>query len=532
MTGAHAARPVVWSIAGTDSGGGAGLSADQRAADAFGVHLCPVVAAVTAQNSLAVTCIEPVSPLALEAQLQALSDDLPPQAVKTGLLGSVEHVRLVAHWIDRLRRRHPVALVIDPVLAASTGAAFADAPTLAAYRELLLPRATLITPNRREAAALLGQPEAGPAGLPTQALELRRRGAQAVCITGGDAADLDGRVLDWMATEQADGWLAAPRIATEHHHGSGCTFATSAAAALALGFVTADALVLAKMATGHALRHGHPAGAGRGPVRATSGFATDASLLPWLSWGASPTFAPPGEPDAPRTSLDLYAIVDSAARAEQVLAAGARTLQLRIKTPAAPDAAWQAALLAALQRSIAAAREAGARLFVNDHWQLAAELGASGVHLGQEDLLALGDDGRARLRASGLALGISSHSLWELARARSMAPRYVACGPVWPTLTKAMPWRPQGLDNLAWWCAMAGLPVVAIGGILTPEQVEAAARCGADGVCAVRVLGDDPARVLPQLQRALRAGRQATTPSPVPALPHPSLAASVAPPPS
>jgi hydroxymethylpyrimidine kinase/phosphomethylpyrimidine kinase/thiamine-phosphate diphosphorylase len=532
MTADPAARPVVWSIAGTDSGGGAGLSADQRAADAFGVHLCPVVAAVTAQNSLTVTRIEPVSPLALEAQLQALADDLPPLAVKTGLLGSVEHVRLVAHWIDRLRHRHPVALVVDPVLAASTGAAFADAPTLAAYRELLLPRATLITPNRREAAALLGQHEADPAGLPTQALELRRRGAQAVCITGGDAADLNGRVLDWMASEQADGWLAAPRITTEHHHGSGCTFATSAAAALALGFVPADALVLAKMATGHALRHGHAAGAGRGPVRAAAGFAADPSLMPLLSWSEEPEFAVPGASVRPSSSFGLYAIVDSAARAEQVLAAGVRTLQLRIKTPTATDAAWQATLRAALQRSVAAAREAGASLFVNDHWQLAAELGAFGVHLGQEDLLALSDDGRARLRASGLALGISSHSLWELARARSMAPRYVACGPVWPTLTKAMPWRPQGLDNLAWWCAMAGLPVVAIGGILTPEQVEAAARCGADGVCAVRVLGDDPARVLPQLQRALRAGRQAATPSPVPALPHPSLAASVARPPS
>lgn len=529
MTAEHTTRPVVWSIAGTDSGGGAGLSADQRAADAFGVHLCPVVAAVTAQNSLAVTRIERVSPLALDAQLQALTEDLPPQVVKTGLLGGVEHVRLVAQWIDRLRRRHPVALVVDPVLAASSGAAFADPDTLAAYRELLLPRATLITPNRCEAASLLGQPEAGTAGLPAQALALRRRGAQAVCITGGDATDLDGRVLDWMATEQADGWLAAPRIATPHHHGSGCTFASSAAAALALGFVPADALVLAKMATGHALRHAHPAGAGRGPVRAAAGFASDPSLMPWLSWGAAPVFAPAAEPEAPPAPLGLYAIVDSAARAEQVLAAGVRTLQLRLKTPAVPDAGWQPGLRATLQRGIAAARETGAALFVNDHWQLAAELGAPGVHLGQEDLLALGDEGRAQLRASGLALGISSHSLWELARARALAPRYVACGPVWPTLTKAMPWRPQGLDNLAWWCAMAGRPVVAIGGILTPERVEAAAHCGADGVCAVRVLGDDPARVLPSLQRALQAGRQAPTPAPVPALPHPSLAISVAP---
>ena len=173
-------------------------------------------------------------------------------------------------------------------------------------------------------------------------------------------------------------------------------------------------------------------------------------------------------------------------------------------------------------------RAAGASCFVNDHWERAAESGATGVHLGQEDLLALGEDGRLRLQASGLALGVSSHSLWELARARSLALRYVACGPVWPTLTKLMPWRPQGLDNLAWWCVMAGRPVVAIGGILSARQVEAAARCGADGVCAVRVLGDDPAQTVPALQRAMQTGQRGPRTA-VPALPHPSLDANVAP---
>lgn len=172
-------------------------------------------------------------------------------------------------------------------------------------------------------------------------------------------------------------------------------------------------------------------------------------------------------------------------------------------------------------------------LFVNDHVELARELGAPGVHLGQEDLLALGEAGRAVLGASGLALGISSHSLWELARAKALAPRYVACGPVWPTLTKRMPWHPQGLDNLAWWCHMAGLPVVAIGGMLEPWHFEAAARCGADGLCAVRVLdqapdgagtGDDALRLqVDALQRAMARGR-ASTPQLPPALPHPSLA--------
>ena len=518
-------RPIVWSIAGTDSGGGAGLSADQRAADAFGVHLCPVVAAVTAQNSRVVKDVQPVSAELLAAQLAALEHDMPPAAIKTGLLGGEAQVGVVARWVDRLRARAPVALVVDPVLSASTGASFADAATLRAYREQLLPRATLITPNRREAALLLGDPESDIATLPAIAKRLRRHGAQSVCITGGDSADHDGLVLDWLASEHAEGWLALPRVPTRHHHGTGCTFASGAAAALALGFVAADALVLAKACTGHALRHAHAAGSGAGPVHAQAGFAGEPELLPLLSFGEQPQFAArPRDDGAP---LGLYAIVDSAQRVHQVLAAGVRTVQLRIKTPPGADAAWHEALREQVRRSVSACIEVGAQLFVNDHWRLALELGAGGVHLGQEDLLGLGDDERAALQASGLALGISSHSLWELCRARSLAPRYIACGPVWPTLTKAMPWRAQGMHNLAWWCAMAGAPVAAIGGILSVQQVEEAARCGADAVCVVRALGDDAAQSVPALQAAWRRARDSGPRVAPPALPQPSLGATV-----
>jgi len=519
-----APRPVVWSIAGTDSGGGAGLGADQRAADAFGVHLCPVVAAVTAQHSRAVTQVEPVPEALLEAQLAALAEDMPPRAVKTGLLGSAGHVRAVARWIDRLRAAAPVALVVDPVLAATSGRAFADADTLAAYRDELLPRASVVTPNRREAALLLGAgaPEAaGHEGAPAWARALRRQGARAVAVTGGDGADVEGRVLDWIDTPQAAGWLAGPRIDTPHRHGTGCTFASALAAALALGFVSADAAVLARMATAHALRRAYAAGRGPGPVCAGAGFAAPAAELPLLSWGEAPRFAPAAPP--PARPLGLYAIVDSAERVRQVLSAGVRTVQLRIK--AAEDTEATPALEAAVRDSVAACRAAGAELFVNDHWRLAQRLGAPGVHLGQEDLLALGEADRAALLDAGLALGVSTHSLWELARSRALAPRYLACGPVWPTLTKAMPWRPQGLDNLAWWCAMAGVPVVAIGGLLEARHFEAAMRAGADGACAVRVLGEDPGRRVPALLQAVAAGRAARAEAPVPPLPHPSLAA-------
>ncbi|HNE59339.1 MAG TPA: PfkB family carbohydrate kinase [Ottowia sp.] len=542
------AQPIVWSVAGNDSGGGAGLAADLRAAAAFGVHLCPVVAAITAQHSQAVTRVEPVAADLLDAQLAALAADLPPAAIKTGLLGSADNVAVLARWVDRLRQRAPLALVVDPVLRASSGAAFADEAVLRAYRELLLPRATLVTPNEHEARRLLGgaPPNPRPSGqragvvgqpgepsdVPALAVALRAQGAQAVAITGGDRVHAPGWALDWIDTEHARGWLALPRLESRHTHGTGCTFASSAAAALALGFVAADALVLAKMATAHAIAHGHAAGQGAGPVAARPGFAVEPARMPLLScseldscWRLLDTRQSPIplETQAP----GLYAIVDSAERVRQVVAAGARTVQLRIKTPDAPPAAWQDELRCAIRQALGACREAGATLVVNDHWRLAAELTAGAargiaVHLGQEDLLALGDAGRAELQACGLPLGISSHSLWELARARSLAPWYVACGPVWPTLTKAMPWRAQGLDNLSWWVHMAGVPVVAIGGILEPAQATQATRSGAAGVCVVRGLGADPAATLPVWQAAIAAGRAAPR-LPVPGLPHPSL---------
>ena len=566
------ANPIVWSIAGNDSGGGAGLSADARAAEAFGVHLCPVVAVITAQNSVGVARVAPVDPDVLDAQLAALADDMPPAAIKTGLLGSADNVAVVARWVDRLRARGPVALVIDPVLGASTGAVFAGDAVLRAYRDLLLPRATVVTPNEREARCLVGgtvggdaplpltpalspegrgsktgdrlplplgeragvrgaaNQEPADASIPTLAQALRATGAQAIAITGGDSTHAPGLSLDWIDTPHARGWLALPRIASAHTHGTGCTYATSTACALALGFVAADALVLAKMASTHAIAHGHPAGQGAGPVAARAGFGVLPQRLPLMSWGECfeiDSFSRMVDKRQSPISLEiqdigLYAIVDSAARVRHLVQAGVRTVQLRIKTPDAPDAAWHAALRQSIVQALAACRPAGATLVVNDHWRLAAELGAPAVHLGQEDLLALGDAGRSELAATGLHLGISSHSLWELCRARALQPWTIACGPVWPTLTKAMPWRPQGLDNLSWWVRMAGVPVLAIGGILQAEQAVQAAQSGAAGVCVVRGLGDEPARSVPAWQAAIATGR-AQARWLAPALPHPSL---------
>jgi len=323
--------PVAWTIAGSDSGGGAGLQADLRAFDAFDVHGCSAVTAITAQNSVRVQAIDAVSPELLDAQLQVLAADMPPAAIKTGLLGSVDNLRVVVRWVDRLREQRPeMGLVVDPVLRSTTGAVFADEAMLHTMRSELLPRATLVTPNRAEAAALLAMgPLRGERAVEQAAQALRALGSQAAVITGGDSGGDSSD--DYAASALAAGWLSLTRIATPHHHGTGCVFASSAAAALARGFVATEAIVLAKMATTHSLRHGYAAGEGAGPVRPRADFSLDSGNLPAWSETRQPNFgnfAPLSDPH-----LGLYAVVDSAAWVRRVLEAGARTVQLRIKDP-------------------------------------------------------------------------------------------------------------------------------------------------------------------------------------------------------
>ena len=321
------------------------------------------------------------------------------------------------------------------------------------------------------------------ATVPAQARKLRAERSGDVCVAG--VVQADGRVMDWLETGHASGWLWTLGLV-----GSEETLAAATESAMVQGYVAADAAILARWS-------------GAGP-------------LPLLSWGETPPA--PARATPGHAPLGLYAIVDSAARIRQVLDAGVRTVQLRMK---APDS--EAQLREEMRRCIADCKAAGAELFVNDHWQVAHELGAGGIHLGQSDLLALGDEGRARVLATGMALGVSSHALWELCRARALAPRYIACGPVWPTTTKDMPWVPQGLDNLAWWSAHAGAPVTAIGGILEVEQVREAARCGTDGVCIVRGLGEDPGAIVPRLKAALEAGWAQRAEVTAPTWPHPTL---------
>ena len=513
---------IVWSIAGHDSSGGAGLSADQRAADAMGAHLCPIVACVTAQHSSGVEAIFPLPLQQLNAQLGALSQDMPPKAIKTGLLGDVDTIRAVATWVRQLREHHPdLPLVIDPVLGASAGgAAFSNEAVVQAYRRELLPLATLITPNRAEALRLLGKPARhdGDANeLPDLASLLRTMGAQAVVITGGDAPQADW-AQDWMDTPHAQGWLCSRRVPTHHHHGSGCTFASAAASAMAQGHVSADAIVLAKMRTTQALVDAHAAGSGPGPVMATAGqplgplpYLGLGRTLPWQVEHGEPGGAPLFQPFAPPED-GLYGILPDSAQLDAAAQAGLRCLQLRHKAHEGVQAHIDASAHSCLQH--------GALLFINDHWQDAMLQCTQpslqplklGLHLGQEDLLALDEPARQQLLAARgrVVLGLSSHSAWELARAAGCGASLIACGPVMATTTKDMPWMPQGEHNLRWWAHHSPAPVVAIGGLLSPADIERFAACGPAALCVVRGLGQTGGEMrerLPLLRAAVLEGR-------------------------
>ncbi|MGL6287597.1 thiamine phosphate synthase [Aeromonas hydrophila] len=458
-------KPIVWTIAGSDSGGGAGIQADLHTLHALGVHGCSVISAITAQNSVAVKMVDPVLMQSFTAQIDALGVDLPPAAIKIGLLPTRLHVEVLARRLDTLNAPF---VVYDPVAIASTGTPMAEPNMLAAEREHLLPRLSLITPNGPELEALTGIPATSPALVRAGAVRLRELGARAVLVKGGHLGWSGDHCLDYYQDEGREFWLAAPRLATRHGHGTGCCYASAIAAVVALDYPIEDAITLARAYLQQGLAGAQGVGAGPGPI-AHLGWPTDLARFPravlpgseldrrFGLWPAGEARLPRG-PFAPTEHrLGLYPVVDSVQWLERLLGEGVKTIQLRIKD--LPDAQ----VMPAITRAVALGRQHRARLFINDYWQLAIEAGAYGVHLGQEDMETAD---LAAIQAAGLRLGISTHGYFELMRARELAPSYIALGHIFPTNTKQMPSRPQGLVRLHHYRAlMAGWPTVAIGGI-------------------------------------------------------------------
>lgn len=239
--------PVVLTIAGSDSGGGAGIQADLKTFAAQRCFGASVITAVTAQNTRAVTDVHAVPVATVDSQLTAVLDDLPVAAVKTGMLGSAEVAELVA---ARARGGALPHLVVDPVLVSSTGHELG----VVAAIERLLPYAVVATPNVAEAAALVGRPVRTSDELARAAADLVAGGARYVVVTGGDAPEAGaGQAVDAVCGDGKEWLLRGPRVATRHNHGSGCTFSAAIAAGLAHGRPVPDAIAHAKSYVARAL---------------------------------------------------------------------------------------------------------------------------------------------------------------------------------------------------------------------------------------------------------------------------------------
>jgi hydroxymethylpyrimidine/phosphomethylpyrimidine kinase len=251
--------PAVLSIAGSDSGGGAGIQADLKAFARCGVHGMTAITAITAQNTVGVTGVWAVSPDAIVEQVRAVADDIGVAAVKIGMLGTAETIAAVDTALDLLPG---VPVVLDPVMVAESGASLLDDDAQSALRERMLPRATVVTPNVPEARVLAGHTGGEVESL---ARAIKALGPGAVVVTGGhreQAVDIffDGERLVEIPGERYSGGAA---------HGSGCTHSSALAAHLALGFEPVEAARRAKEVAAEAVRQGlRGIGAGAGPVDA------------------------------------------------------------------------------------------------------------------------------------------------------------------------------------------------------------------------------------------------------------------------
>lgn len=601
MNTAHPA--FVWTIAGSDSGGGAGIQADLATIQDLGCHGCSVITTVTAQSSVAVTLVEPVSAAMLMAQLTTLLSDLPPKAIKIGLLADQTQVALLADWIASFKIHYPsVPVIVDPVMVASCGDALAvdncqdiksaakSALDFRPFKGLI----ELITPNVLELGRLTHSDVSTKAQFAAAALALSQSLDCSVLAKGGDVSfgctdiladtqtqthastyaqtqanahksngwDLE-LAEDYLVCRQVRAsselhqngrfWLASQRVNTRHNHGSGCTLSSAIAAVLAQGFVLQDAVVVAKAYVSQGLSAAIGLGQGPGPL-ARTGWPNNLSCYAkinlcdgnFISHQISQHLdvmsdlvatdqvriasAPPQNIlsqgfkvlDA---DLGVYPVVSDLTMLESLLAAGVKTLQLRIKTDiseltsaglgesvqsrceSGKSKSGEPKLIgseleAQIQTAIALGKHFNAQLFINDHWQLAIKHHAFGVHLGQEDL-AVAD--LAAIKTAGLALGISSHSYFELLLAHQCSPSYIALGHIFPTTTKQMPSAPQGLAKLKRYVALLQdhYPLVAIGGI----DLDNLAKVKATGVANIAVVraitkAKDPLAAFAELSQA------------------------------
>jgi hydroxymethylpyrimidine/phosphomethylpyrimidine kinase len=258
--------PIALTIAGSDSGGGAGIQADLKTFHQLRVYGAAAITLITIQNTVGMSRVETLDPALVAGQIDAVLTDLPPQAAKTGALGTAEIVRAVSTAIAARKTGFP--LVVDPVMIGKHGAPLIDADARGALRDLLIPKAALVTPNLPEAAELARLPVRNVDQMKEAAIMIAKSGVGAVLIKGGhlEGTGFESETVDVLWHGGVFTEFRAIRIKTRHTHGTGCTYSAAITAFLARGFPLPDAVARAKRFIHEAIRTNPGLGGGAGPL--------------------------------------------------------------------------------------------------------------------------------------------------------------------------------------------------------------------------------------------------------------------------
>ena len=446
---------TIWAIAGSDSLSCSGMQADLRVAQVQGVHCASIVTCTTAQNHDSCTEIKCVGGEHILEQYRSLQSHGSVDAIKIGMIPSLEALQSVR----RIVTESTAPVVFDPVLSTSSGLDNLNESHLETLKDLIQ-HVTVLTPNSHEAALILGYSIETADDMRRAAKDFKDLGCKAVLLKGGHLASEDD-CTDYYSDENRSMWLTTNRLEKDFR-GTGCYLSTSIACAIAKGMNYREAVVDARIHLMEAM---------------DSAYALGGKHV--LSESKTPQGRPQVEeenefPSLGATPIGFYPVVPNAAWLKRLLPLGVSTAQLRIKN------VDEGSKEAEIKEAIELGKQYNCRLFINDYWELAIKHGAYGVHLGQEDL----DDADCdKIRAAGLRLGISTHSVEELERANQLKPSYVALGPIFETTCKSMAFGPQGIDRVGEWIKMTKHPLVAIGG-LKPEHAPELLRQGASG-CAL-----------------------------------------------
>jgi hydroxymethylpyrimidine/phosphomethylpyrimidine kinase len=257
--------PVVVSVAGSDSGGGAGIQADLKTMAALGVYGATVITAVTAQNTKGVIAIHAIPNDIFQKQLNAVFDDFEVDTVKIGMLHDPEIVDILIHALEKYKTKY---VVVDPVMVATSGDPLILKPTIDALKTGLFPLASLITPNLKETALLLEREVNNVEDMKKAAFDLLSFGSKAVLVKGGHLQDKIISDVLWLQGENQAHTFDADYIQTENLHGTGCTLSSAIASYLALGYTLIQAVSLAKQYVSQAILYGRDVtiGHGHGPL--------------------------------------------------------------------------------------------------------------------------------------------------------------------------------------------------------------------------------------------------------------------------